>query len=131
MMPRLPPVVLAAMAGAAIYGAKHVLDRLEPKAIGPPGSSEHAEKVLKYRQNVKKAGIASAILGFAWVGYWAYESRQNRSSPSVTVKNHTDDDYQDQYSVRDKYYTIEKERLKKQERHLENKKEREVIEKAT
>jgi hypothetical protein len=75
MIPRLPPVVLAAIASAAIYGAKHVLDRFEPKAIGPPGSSEQAEKLFKYRRNVKRVGLLTAVSGIIYAGYWGKENK--------------------------------------------------------
>jgi hypothetical protein len=71
MIPRLPPLVLAAIGSASIYGIKYVLDRLEPKAIGPPGSSDHFDKVLKYRRNVKWAGRAAAVSGVIYAGYWS------------------------------------------------------------
>jgi hypothetical protein len=71
MIPRLPPLVLAAIGSASVYGIKYVLDRLEPKAIGPPGSSDHFEKVLKYRRNVKWAGRAAAVSGVIYAGYWS------------------------------------------------------------
>ncbi len=69
MIPRLPPLLLALLGGGAIYGIKYTLDKFEPKAIGPPGSSEHYEKVLKYRQNVKRLGIAAAVTSVMYGGY--------------------------------------------------------------
>lgn len=70
MIPRLPPLLLAVLGGASVYGIKYALDKVEQKAIGPPGSSDHYEKVLKYRQNVKRLGIAAAVSGVIYAGYW-------------------------------------------------------------
>ncbi|CAO3658743.1 unnamed protein product [Rhizopus stolonifer] len=110
MIPKLPPVILAAIAGAAIYGAKNVIDRFEPKAIGPPGSSNMQKNCSR---------IAAAVSGIVYASYWAYESRQHRSSPAVLTKNKTGDFYQDQYSERDRNYTLEKKRLNQLERERE------------
>ncbi|KAF1800808.1 hypothetical protein V8B55DRAFT_1532631 [Mucor lusitanicus] len=101
MIPRLPPLILALVGGASIYGIKFMLDRFEPKAIGPPGSTEHIERVLRYRQNVKRAAIASAVSGAIYGVYWMYDARQHRASPSV-ISNTNEGFYQDQYSERDK-----------------------------
>lgn len=70
MIPRLPPILLAVLGGASVYGIKYMLDRFEPKAIGPPGSGDHYERVLNYRRNVKRVGIAAAVSGALYVGYW-------------------------------------------------------------
>ncbi|KAL9544200.1 hypothetical protein MBANPS3_007749 [Mucor bainieri] len=106
MIPRLPPLMLALVGGASIYGIKFMLDRFEPKAIGPPGSTEHIERVLKYRQNVKRVAIASAISGALYGVYWMYDARQHRASPSV-ISNTNEDFYQDQYTERDKRFQSE------------------------
>lgn len=71
MIPRLPPLVLALVGGASIYGIKFMLDRFEPKAIGPPGSTEHLERVMKYRKNVKRVAIASVVSGAIYGVYWS------------------------------------------------------------
>ncbi|KAI8644813.1 hypothetical protein BD408DRAFT_441368 [Parasitella parasitica] len=102
MIPRLPPLVLAFVGGASIYGIKFILDRIETKAIGPPGSAEHFEKVLKYRQNVKRVAIASAASGAIYGAYCIYDARQHRVSPAVNQ-----DFYQDQYSERDRRFQAE------------------------
>lgn len=70
MIPRLPPALIALLGGATVYGFKYVMDRYEPKAIGPPGSHEHAEKVLQYRRKFKRAGYAAAATGIIFAGYW-------------------------------------------------------------
>lgn len=66
MIPRLPPLLLAFIGGASVYGIKYALDRFEPKAIG---SGKDFEKVLKYRQNVKRVGIAAAVSSVLITGY--------------------------------------------------------------
>ncbi|CEG81893.1 hypothetical protein RMATCC62417_16036 [Rhizopus microsporus] len=130
MIPRLPPVVLAAIAGAAVYGFKHVLDRLEPKAIGPPGSFEQAERIYKFRQNVKRAKVATAVSGLVYAAYWVYDSRQHRSTPAVLTKDDKDavEFYKDQYSERDRRYKMERERLRQSEREHELKSKRQLEE---
>lgn len=70
MLPRLPPLLLALLGGASVYGIKVILDRLEPKAIGPPGSSEHAERLHRYRTFVRRGTLAAAASGVAYAGYW-------------------------------------------------------------
>ncbi|KAK4512512.1 uncharacterized protein ATC70_003213 [Mucor velutinosus] len=111
MIPRLPPFLLALVGGASIYGIKFMLDRFEPKAIGPPGSTEHIERVLRYRQNLKRVAIASAVSGAVYGVYWMYDARQHRPSPSV-ISNANEGFYQDQYSERDKRF--QSEHLKRQ-----------------
>ncbi|KAL7311444.1 hypothetical protein PS15m_009207 [Mucor circinelloides] len=111
MIPRLPPLVLALVGGASIYGIKFMLDRFEPKAIGPPGSTEHIERVLRYRQNVRRVAIASVASGAIYGVYWMYDARRHRASPSV-ISNKNEDFYQDQYSERDKRF--QSENLKRQ-----------------
>ncbi|KAG2208363.1 hypothetical protein INT46_003687 [Mucor plumbeus] len=106
MIPRLPPLMLALVGGASIYGIKFMLDRFEPKAIGPPGSTEHLERVLKYKQNVKRVAIASVVSGAIYGVYWMYDARQHRASPSV-ISNKNRNFYQDQYSERDKRFNTE------------------------
>lgn len=71
MIPRLPPFLLAVLGGASVYGVKYLLDRFEPKAIGPPGSGDHYERVLKYRQNIKRVGMAAAASAVIYGGYWS------------------------------------------------------------
>lgn len=81
MIPRLPPLLLALIGGASIYGIKAVLDRLDPPAIGPPGSSERAARMLKYRDYARRGGIVAVAAGFAWAGYWS------KSRPRETLDN--------------------------------------------
>ncbi|KAI8050157.1 uncharacterized protein B0P05DRAFT_563299 [Gilbertella persicaria] len=122
MIPRLPPVLLALIGGASVYGIKYALDRFEPKAIGPPGSSEHYERVLKYRRNVKNAGVAAAASGLIYAGYWIYESRQHRQSPAVVSHKdyeHSRAFYEDQYKEREKKFAEEREALLQSEREKE------------
>ncbi|CEP10795.1 hypothetical protein [Parasitella parasitica] len=107
MIPRLPPLVLALLGGASVYGIKFILDRIETKAIGPPGSTEHFERVLKYKQNVKRLAIASAISGAIYGAHWIYDARLHRTSPAV-LSNKSQEFYQDQYSERDKRFQAEK-----------------------
>lgn len=71
MIPRLPPLLLALIGGASIYGIKAVLDRLDPPAIGPPGSSERAQRMLRYKDYARRGGIVAVAAGFAWAGYWS------------------------------------------------------------
>lgn len=67
MIPRLPPLLLAAIGSASIYGIKYAMDRFETKAIG---SGQDFEKILKYRQKVKRVGIAAAVSGVILAGYF-------------------------------------------------------------
>ncbi|KAI7904807.1 uncharacterized protein BX663DRAFT_503601 [Cokeromyces recurvatus] len=122
MIPRLPPVVLALLGGASIYGIKYVLDKIEPKAIGPPGSSEQMSRVLNYRRNVRRIGVAVAVSGIIYTGYWAYDLRKHRNSPAVIAKNNLDEQkafYEDQYREREKRYIKEIEELKRKEKDKE------------
>ncbi|GAN06970.1 hypothetical protein MAM1_0143d06460 [Mucor ambiguus] len=119
MIPRLPPLILALVGGASIYGIKFMLDRFEPKAIGPPGSTEHIERVLRYRQNVKRVAIASAVSGAIYGVYWMYDARQHRTSPSM-ISNANEGFYQDQYSERDRRLQSEyvKRQIEEREKEL-------------
>ncbi|KAI9486137.1 MAG: hypothetical protein EXX96DRAFT_547788 [Benjaminiella poitrasii] len=127
MIPRLPPVILALLGGASIYGIKYVLDKLEPKALGPPGSSAAAEqqmdRVLNYRRNVKRVGIAAAASGVIYAGYYMYELRQHRASPAIMMtendRNEQKAFYEDQYREREKRFARERAEMKRLERERE------------
>lgn len=84
MLPRLPPLLLAVIGGVSIYGIKAVLDRIEPKALGPPGSSEHAERVFRIKQHARRAGYAAAGSGVLYAAYWC-KIAQNCMPRSSTI----------------------------------------------
>ncbi|KAI8377617.1 uncharacterized protein BYT42DRAFT_570984 [Radiomyces spectabilis] len=128
MLPRLPPLLLAALGGASIYGIKWVLDKMEPKALGPPGSSEHAERVYKYRQNVRRVGMAAAASGIVYGAYWLYESRVHRPTPAVSSETTDGNDtfYNDQYSSRERRFREESEKMKAKQRQKEEELQRQL-----
>ncbi|KAI8882914.1 hypothetical protein K501DRAFT_220231 [Backusella circina FSU 941] len=121
MIPRLPPALIALLGGATVYGFKYMMDRYEPKAIGPPGSHEHVEKVFQYRRRFKRAGYAAAATGVIFAGYWLYESRVHRPTPAISQQNDSNknDFYQDQYGERDKRQYQERMERMKMEREKE------------
>lgn len=88
MIPRLPPLLLALIGGASIYGIKAVLDRLDPPAIGPPGSSERAARMLKYRDYARRGGIVAVAAGFAWAGYWSKSRDRLETNDKYTYLYH-------------------------------------------
>ncbi|KAI9491401.1 hypothetical protein BDB00DRAFT_489179 [Zychaea mexicana] len=120
MIPRLPPLLLALIGGASVYGIKVILDRLEPMAIGPPGSSEHAEKLNKIKIFARRGGIAMAAAGTIYAGAWAYGKRTHRPTPAAS---HTDGNeegfYSDQYSDREQRFRAETEKLKQEQQQKE------------
>lgn len=67
MIPRLPPLLLALIGGASVYGIKYILDKMEPKAIGPPGYNDARARYLQY---MRKSTIAAAGAGVLYFGYW-------------------------------------------------------------
>ncbi|KAI8378305.1 hypothetical protein BD560DRAFT_421912 [Blakeslea trispora] len=122
MIPRLPPLLLALIGGASVYGIKYALDRFETKAIGPPGSSEYYEKVNTYRRNMKRIGTAGAVSAIIYAGYWAYDARQHRQSPAVTSQSdieYRQSFHEDQYRERERKYALEREALRAAERQKE------------
>ncbi|OBZ83361.1 hypothetical protein A0J61_08585 [Choanephora cucurbitarum] len=122
MIPRLPPVLLALIGGASVYGIKYALDRFETKAIGPPGSSDYYEKAYAYRRNMKRIGIAGAVSAMIYAGYWVYDARQHRQSPAVMSRNdieYNQSFHEDQYRERERKYALEREALRTAEKEKE------------
>ncbi|KAI8987333.1 hypothetical protein BDF20DRAFT_832278 [Mycotypha africana] len=121
MIPRLPPLLLALLGGASIYGIKHVMDKLEQKSLGPPGSSEHYEKMYRFRRNVKTIGMATAFTSVVFAGYYVYTSRQHRETPAAMYNRNNDDElfYQDQYKERERRYAEERALSKEKEKAKE------------
>ncbi|KAL0078724.1 hypothetical protein J3Q64DRAFT_1838291 [Phycomyces blakesleeanus] len=115
MIPRLPPFLLAVVGGASIYGVKILLDKLEPKLLGAPGSSDHAEKRIRFRQNVRLGGAVIVGTGVLCAAYWAYDARINRPSPAVSTQNSVDF-YQDQYDARERRQRDDAARIKEEQR---------------
>ncbi|KAI8095498.1 hypothetical protein BDF21DRAFT_447745 [Thamnidium elegans] len=108
MIPRLPPLILAAIGGASIYGIKYAMDRFETKAIG---SGQDFEKVLKYRQKVKRVGIAAAVSGVILAGCFLSDiNKQEKESNEF---------YQDQYATREKKLAQQKFALDEERREKE------------
>ncbi|KAI8150101.1 hypothetical protein BJV82DRAFT_9822 [Fennellomyces sp. T-0311] len=120
MIPRLPPLLLAVLGGASIYGIKVILDRLEPVAIGPPGSSEHAEKMNKIKTFARRGGFAMAAAGTLYAGYWAYEKRTHRPIPAASHSNgDAEAFYRDQYSDRERRFGAEHTKMKEEQQERE------------
>ncbi|KAG2228095.1 hypothetical protein INT45_009141 [Circinella minor] len=120
MIPRLPPLLLALIGGASVYGIKTLLDRIEPAAIGPPGSSEHAEKMNKMKTMARRGGIAMAAAGAIYTGAWIYNKRTHRPTPAAS--HNPDDDqsfYSDQYSHREQQYSEERVKMKEEQHQRE------------
>ncbi|KAI9321602.1 hypothetical protein BX666DRAFT_1903896 [Dichotomocladium elegans] len=118
MIPRLPPILLALIGGASAYGIKCLMDRLEPPAIGPPGSSEQAEKMLKYKAYARRGGIVAMGAVVAYTGYWLYDKRTHRVSPAYQSgsKEEADAFYKDQYSERERKYRQEVQKAQDEQR---------------
>ncbi|KAI9031798.1 hypothetical protein CLU79DRAFT_831054 [Phycomyces nitens] len=127
MIPRLPPVLLAVIGGASIYGAKLLLDKLEPKLLGAPGSSDLAEKRIRFRQNVRLGGVAIVGTGVLYAAYWAYDARIHRPSPAVSTQNSVDF-YQDQYDARERRQRDDAARIRKEQRISEEVAQRRLTE---
>ncbi|KAI8993335.1 hypothetical protein BDB01DRAFT_832163 [Pilobolus umbonatus] len=130
MIPRLPPLLIAVIGGASIYGIKYMIDRTEPRALGAPGSHERALKMLQHKLNFQRLGIAAAVTGILYTGYWVYDSRQHRPSPAVIHKQSAEF-YQDQYQERENRLSREREEMKRvqneEERRKQRQSEQEVI----
>ncbi|KAI7878490.1 hypothetical protein K492DRAFT_238557 [Lichtheimia hyalospora FSU 10163] len=121
MIPRLPPLLLALLGGASIYGIKAVLDRLDPPAIGPPGSSERAQRMLKYKDYARRGSIVAVAAGFAWAGYWMYDKRTHRPMPASQSGNKEEAEsfYRDQYSDRERRFQQEQLKARDEQRQRE------------
>ncbi|KAG2203633.1 hypothetical protein INT47_011727 [Mucor saturninus] len=112
MIPRLPPLILALLGGASIYGIKYALDRFEPKAIGPGKDFER----LMYRRNVKRVGVAAGIASLAYAGYTVY-GHMNKKEEEF---------YEDQYSVREKQFVMDKAQLDAERKEKESQRQQEL-----
>lgn len=68
MIPRLPPIILLAISGAVVAGAKKLLDNLETKAIA--GSPEQQQQAIKRLQMSRRIGYVAAGSILFSVGYY-------------------------------------------------------------
>ncbi|KAG0173448.1 hypothetical protein DFQ28_008399 [Apophysomyces sp. BC1034] len=128
MIPRLPPLLLAALGGASIYGIKAVLDKLEQKQIGPPGSSEHAERKIQFRKTTGRIGMAMAAAGLIYAGFWVYNERVTRPTPSSAAAGSRDRFYEDQYSDRDERLRDDIKKINDEQHNREDKVRQRLLE---
>ncbi|KAI9259531.1 hypothetical protein BDA99DRAFT_560956 [Phascolomyces articulosus] len=120
MIPRLPPLLLAVIGGASVYGIKALLDRLEPVAIGPPGSHEHAEKMNKLKIAARRGGIAMAAAGTIYAGVWIYNKRTHRTTPAAShIPGDDKAFHSDQYNNRDVRLREETIKMKEEQQERE------------